>query len=74
MDVERASALMCMGLLLQAYLQTSDAEAVRLSASDRCWRMVLGTHEADDDEPAFSQGGLQQRTRRTTRQTESRAR
>ncbi len=31
-------ALMCMGLLLQAYLQTSDAEAVRLSASDRCWR------------------------------------
>jgi hypothetical protein len=53
-------ALMCMGLLLQAYLQTSDAEAVRLSASDRCWRMVLGTLDANEDEPAFSQGGLQQ--------------
>jgi hypothetical protein len=47
-------------LLLQAYLQTSDAEAVRLSASDRCWRMVLGTLDGDEDEPAFSQGGLQQ--------------
>jgi hypothetical protein len=56
----RPPALMCMGLLLQAYLQTSDAEAVRLSASDRCWRMVLGTLEEDEDEPAFSQGGLQQ--------------
>jgi Transposase DDE domain/Transposase domain (DUF772) len=53
-------ALMCMGLLLQAYLQTSDAEAVRLSGTDRCWRLVLGTLERDDDEPAFSQGGLQQ--------------
>jgi len=53
-------AMMCMGLLLQAYLQTSDAEAVRLSASDRCWRMVLGTLDATEDEPAFSQGGLQQ--------------
>src|SRR5688572_2051066 len=38
-------ALMCMALLLQAYLQTSDAEAVRLSTSDRCWQMVLGTLE-----------------------------
>ncbi|MFP2963644.1 transposase, partial [Myxococcus sp. 1LA] len=53
-------ALMCMGLLLQTYLQTSDAEAVRLSASDRCWRLVLGTLDDEEDEPAFSQGGLQQ--------------
>lgn len=53
-------ALLCMALLLQGYLQTSDAEAVRLSASDRCWRLVLGTLGRDDDEPAFSQGGLQQ--------------
>ena len=59
-EAAQLPALMCMGLLLQAYLQTSDAEAVRLSASDRCWRMVLGTLEADDDEPAFSQAGLQQ--------------
>lgn len=33
-ETPQPPALMCMGLLLQAYLQTSDAEAVRLSASD----------------------------------------
>ena len=53
-------ALMCMALLVQGYLQVSDAEAVGLSATDRRWRMVLGTLEPDDDKPAFSQGGLQQ--------------
>jgi len=56
----RPPALMCMALLLQGYLQESDAEAVRLSATDRCWRMVLGTLGEKGDEPAFSQGGLQQ--------------
>ena len=56
----RPPALMCMALLVQGYMQVSDAEAVRLSASDRCWRMVLGTLAEDEDEPAFSQGGLQQ--------------
>jgi hypothetical protein len=59
-EAAQPPALMCMGLLLQAYLQTSDAEAVRLSASDRCWRLVLGTLDDEEDEPAFSQGGLQQ--------------
>jgi hypothetical protein len=53
-------ALMCMAVLLQGYLQVSDAEAVRLSATDQCWKMVLGTLGQDDDAPAFSQGGLQQ--------------
>jgi hypothetical protein len=53
-------ALMCMALLLQGYMQVSDAEAVRCSASDRCWRLVLGTLREKEDEPAFSQGGLQQ--------------
>jgi hypothetical protein len=53
-------ALMCMALLVQAYTQTSDAEAVCLSATDSRWRMVLGRLDADEDEPAFSQGGLQQ--------------
>ena len=52
--------LMCMALLLQGYLQVSDAESVRLSASDRCWRMVLGTLHIGEDDAAFSQGGLQQ--------------
>jgi hypothetical protein len=33
---------------------------VRLSASDNCWRMVLGTLGEKGDKPAFSQGGLQQ--------------
>lgn len=57
----RPPALMCMALLLQAYLQTSDAETVRLTGSDQCWRMVLDTlSESDRDEPAFSQGTLQQ--------------
>jgi hypothetical protein len=53
-------ALLCMALLLQGYLQVSDAEAVRLSATDKCWRMVLATLGQKGDEPAFSQGGLQQ--------------
>ncbi len=53
-------ALMCMAMLLQGYLQVSDAEAVRLSATDSCWRLVLGTLAEKGDEPAFSQGGLQQ--------------
>ena len=52
--------LMCMALLLQGYLQVSDAESVRLSASDRCWRVVLGTLQIGEDDAAFSQGGLQQ--------------
>src|SRR5512140_1578436 len=59
-DEPQPPALMCMALLLQAYLQVSDVEAVRLSGTDRCWRMVLGTLADDDDAPAFSQGGLQQ--------------
>lgn len=59
-DELQPPALMCMALLLQGYLQASDAEAVRLSATDRCWRLVLGTLAVDDDKPAFSQGGLQQ--------------
>ncbi len=58
---------MCMALLIQGYLQVSDAEAVRLSASDRCWRLVLGTLGSEKDEPAFSQGGLQQFRERLVR-------
>jgi hypothetical protein len=59
-EAPQPPALLCMALLLQGYLQVSDAEAVRLSATDRCWRVVLGTLVPDDDAPAFSQGGLQQ--------------
>jgi len=53
-------ALLCMAVLLQGYLQVSDAEAVRLSATDSCWQMVLATLAQQGDAPAFSQGGLQQ--------------
>jgi hypothetical protein len=53
-------ALMCMALVLQGYMQVSDAEAVRLSTSDRCWRLVLGTLRDEEDEAPFSQGALQQ--------------
>lgn len=56
----RPPALMCMALLLQAYLQVSDAEAVCLSTTDRRWQLVLGTLEEEEGEPVFSQGGLQQ--------------
>ena len=53
-------AMMCMALLVQADTQTSDAEAVCLSGTDSRWRMVLDRLGANEDEPAFSQGGLQQ--------------
>jgi hypothetical protein len=53
-------AMMCMALLVQAYTQASDAEAVCLSGTDSRWRMVLDRLGADEDEPAFCQGGLQQ--------------
>ena len=52
--------LMCMAVLLAGYQQASDAEAVRLSAHDSCWRSILGTIGEKGDAPVFSQGGLQQ--------------
>jgi hypothetical protein len=60
-------AMLCMAMLLQGYLQVSDAEAVRLSATDNCWRMVLATLSKKGDKPAFSQGGLQQFRERVVR-------
>ena len=50
-------ALMCMALLLQGYVQASDAEAVELSVMDARWQLVLG--RIGCTEPAFSQGGAQ---------------
>ena len=52
-----APALMAMALLLQAYVDVSDAEAVELSMVDARWQMVLGV--LGSDEPAFSQGAFQ---------------
>ena len=51
-------AMLCMVLLLQAYMGTSDAEAVELTILDLRWQMVLGCLGAE--EPAFGQGTLQQ--------------
>jgi len=51
-------ALLCMALLLQAYLGTSDAEAVELTILDLRWQMVLGC--LGSEEPAFGQATLQQ--------------
>lgn len=49
-------ALLAMAGVLQAATGVSDAEAVRLAVTDRCWQMVLGTlHTA---EQPFSQGTL----------------
>jgi len=52
-----APGLLCMVVLLQAYMQTSDAEAVELSVMDRRWQLVLD--RLDEEKPAFSQGALQ---------------
>jgi len=51
-----APAMLAMAMLLQAYTQTSDAEAVELTVVDARWQMVLGV--LGSDEPAFSQGTL----------------
>lgn len=51
-------ALLGMAVLLQAYLGTSDAEAVELTVLDLRWQLVLGC--LDREAPAFSQGTLQQ--------------
>lgn len=49
-------ALLAMVTLLQAYLGSSDAEAVELSVVDLRWQLVLDCLGAT--EPAFSQGAL----------------
>jgi hypothetical protein len=51
-----APARQALVFLLQRALGTSDQEAVRLAATDRCWQMVLDT--LDDDAPPVSQGAL----------------
>jgi len=51
-------AVLCMAMLLQAYLGTSDAEAVEMTVLDLRWQMVLDCLGAE--EPAFGQGTLQQ--------------
>lgn len=50
-------AFMCMLLLIQGYLQTSDAETVPLLAVDARWQMVLDCVGAE--EPPISQGTIQ---------------
>jgi hypothetical protein len=49
-------ALLCMVLLLQAYTQASDAEAIDNMRFDQRWQLVLGTLGAT--RPAFAQGTL----------------
>lgn len=51
-------AMMCMALLLQCCCGVSDSEAVRMATTDMVWQMLLGC--LGQEEPAFSQGGLQQ--------------
>jgi hypothetical protein len=47
-----------MAVIVQGYLGVSDAEAVELSVLDLRWQMVLDN--MGSEEPAFSQGTLQQ--------------
>ena len=51
-----APGMMCMAILLQGYVQASDAEAVELTLMDARWRLVLDCLGAE--KPAFSQGSL----------------
>jgi Transposase DDE domain/Transposase domain (DUF772) len=51
-------AMMAMGTLVQGYLGVSDAEMIELTVVDLRVQMVLGCLGAD--EPAFSQGALQE--------------
>ena len=53
----RPPALLAMVVLLQAYLKTSDAEAVELVMMDRRWQLVLDC--AGAEAPLFSQGALE---------------
>jgi hypothetical protein len=56
-DEPHAPAMLCMVLLLQGYMGTSDADAVELAVMDLRWQMVLDCLGVD--EPPFSQGALQ---------------
>jgi len=56
--VPQPPALMCTALLLQGYTGASDRDAVDLTVVDARWQVVLGC--LGSDEPAFSQGALQQ--------------
>src|SRR5437773_12436554 len=51
-------AMMAMAMLVQGYLGISDAEMVELTVVDLRVQMVLGCLEAE--QPAFSQGALQE--------------
>jgi hypothetical protein len=54
----RPPALMAMALLLQGYTGLSDSDAVEATVLDLRWQLVLDT--LGEDEPAFSQGALQE--------------
>jgi hypothetical protein len=51
-----APAIMAMAVLLQAYVQSSDAETVELTILDLRWQMVLDC--LGSEEPLFSQGAF----------------
>lgn len=54
----KAPAMLAMVVVLQAYMQVSDAEAVEMTVMDLRWQLVLDCLGATD--PLFSQGTLQQ--------------
>jgi hypothetical protein len=51
-------AVLCLAILLQAYMGISDAEAVELTILDLRWQMVMDC--LGSEEPAFGQATLQQ--------------
>lgn len=48
-------ALLAMATVLQAARQLSDQDAALAAVTDRAWHLVLGTLDADDDKPPFTQ-------------------
>jgi IS5 family transposase len=47
---------LALALILQVALHVSDQDVPMLTAADRLWRMVLGSLDAEEDVPLFSQG------------------
>lgn len=58
-------AMLCMALIAQGYLGTSDAEAIQLTVVDLRWQMLLDCLGAEH--PPFAQGTLQQFRQRLVR-------
>lgn len=51
-------AMLAMATVLQSARQLSDQDAALAVATDRAWHLVLGTLDADEDDPPFKQTAI----------------